>query len=168
MPAEKTYEPIITTTLGSLQTSVTIGSGGTGTIPSTYTDLVLVARTFANANSYVGVRFNGDTTSNYSTTRVYGVGGGTGGTTSDRYANATGIFGGSTAAGESIFISNIAAYTSSKWKTVVARENSNFRVGGTVGVWRSTSTINSITLYAPDSTGFAAGSTFTLFGIAAA
>lgn len=168
MPAGLTYEPIVTTTLTSLQTSVTLGSGGVGTIPSTYTDLVLVAKTYANANSYIGLRFNGDTSGNYSVTRVYGVGGGTGGTTSDRYTNIASIYAGSTTTQEAISVFNIAAYTSSKWKTVVTRDTSGFRVGATVGVWRSGSVVESISLHCPDATGFAAGSSFTLYGIAAA
>lgn len=168
MAAGKTYEPILTTTLSSTQSSIILGSGGTGTIPSTYTDLVLVAKTFGGANSYVGMRFNGDTSGIYSTTRVYGVGGGTGGTTTDIYANGTSIYAASTSTSEAIFVSNIAAYSSTKYKTVVSQEVSNFRVGGTVGVWRNTATINSITLFPPDAPNFLAGSTFTLYGIAAA
>ena len=35
-----TYEPISTTTLTSAQSSVTFGSGGT--LPQTYTDLVVI------------------------------------------------------------------------------------------------------------------------------
>ena len=61
MPASNTYEPIATTTLTSAVSSVSFGS-----IPQTYTDLILVnyfATTTVNEDAYV--QFNSDTASNY-------------------------------------------------------------------------------------------------------
>jgi len=52
----KTYEPIATTTLGSNQTTITFSS-----IPSTYTDLVIVSNMGTTTASYPFIRFNGDT-----------------------------------------------------------------------------------------------------------
>ena len=59
-----TYEPIATNTLGSAASSVTFSS-----IPSTYTDLIVVMN-YANSTGLADVffRFNGDTGSNYSDT----------------------------------------------------------------------------------------------------
>jgi hypothetical protein len=55
----------------------------------------------------------------------------------------------------------------STYKTVLTRSNKYDRVGAIVGLWRSTAAINSITLTAYSNT-YAIGSTFTLYGIAAA
>ena len=62
-----TYTPIATTTLGSGQTSVTFSS-----ISGTYTDLILIASA-SNTGGATNIRlqFNGDTATNYSSTRIY-------------------------------------------------------------------------------------------------
>jgi hypothetical protein len=67
MPA--TYEPIATYTAPSAQASYTFSS-----IPSTYTDLVLVANFGKSADTAIKYRVNGDTGSNYSVTALYGDG----------------------------------------------------------------------------------------------
>ena len=67
-----TYEPLVTTTLSSVAASVTFSS-----IPQTYTDLVLICSyrdTRTAVYSYPGVRFNSNTGSTYSITRVFGDG----------------------------------------------------------------------------------------------
>jgi hypothetical protein len=78
------------------------------------------------------------------------------------------MFVGSVSTTEAVNIFNISSYAAAKWKTVLTQDLSSFRVGATVGQWRNTNTVTSITLICPDATGFAAGSTFTLYGIAAA
>jgi len=67
----RTYEKIVSTTLGSAAADVTFNS-----INSTYTDLVLVSSILGvTSQSYSPrVRFNSDTTSNYSVTYMYGTG----------------------------------------------------------------------------------------------
>jgi hypothetical protein len=71
MPAGNTYEAIATQTLGSAAASVTFSS-----IPSTYTDLVLVCNFETSSNAIAGVyiQFNGDTSTNYSSTNLIGNG----------------------------------------------------------------------------------------------
>ena len=65
-----TYTPIATYTVSSAQTSYTFTS-----IPSTYTDLILVGSAATNTNVDIWLRFNGDSAStNYSRTFVYGDG----------------------------------------------------------------------------------------------
>ena len=167
----KTYEPIATTTLGSAQSSITFSS-----IPSTYTDLILVAGSLGmnNAGSAGKVRFNGDTGSNYSDTVLLGTGSSA---SSYREANANNIrvYGfnvGPTGSGNNdnviVHIQNYA--NSTTYKTVVCRSNiTQVELAAVVGLWRSTSAITSVTFVAYNGTDtFTTGSTFTLYGIKAA
>ena len=65
-----TYTPIATTTLGSAAASYTFSS-----IPSTYTDLILIASGLVSTNGYdFDIRVNGDTATNYSYTALGGNG----------------------------------------------------------------------------------------------
>jgi len=71
MAAGSTYTPIATTTLGSAVASYSFTS-----IPSTYTDLVLILNpsgTTTNGQD-VGLRFNSDSATNYSRTALSGNG----------------------------------------------------------------------------------------------
>jgi hypothetical protein len=160
-----TYTPIATTTVSSATTSVTFSS-----ISSTYTDLVLIVSAWGLSGSDAFLRFNGDTGTNYSDTVARG--NGTTGS-SVRDSNAAGIDMGvvSTTAGiYTPMIFNIQSYSSTTLnKTVIGRiSNGNSMVTALVGLWRSTAAINSITLVERTSTGWQAGSTFTLYGIKAA
>ena len=168
MPA--TYEPIATTTLGSADT-VTFSS-----ISSTYTDLVLVclARgSYADPLGIVKLRFNGDSGSNYSSTKVYGDGSSAG---SGRSSNQTAIeaeyivgsTGASNSFGLAIFqFSNYSNATT--YKSILHRcNNAASFVSAGVHTWRSTSAISSIAITESLGTNFAAGSTFTLYGVKAA
>jgi hypothetical protein len=69
MPAGNTYESIATQTLGSSSGSITFSS-----IPSTYTDLVIVFSGTTAALVAVDIQFNGDTSTNYSRTIISGNG----------------------------------------------------------------------------------------------
>ena len=70
MPASNTYESISSVTLTSNSTTVTFGS-----IPQTYTDLVLViVAKITSGGLDMFIRFNSDTGSNYSYTQLYGNG----------------------------------------------------------------------------------------------
>ena len=162
MPA--TYEPIATTTLGSAASSVTFSS-----IVGTYTDLVIICNGTASANSDTGIRFNGDTATNYSFTRVYGNGSVA---ASDRNSNQNYIPGAVwyTAATNSNSIINIMNYSNTTtFKTTVTRHNSSSTmVGSTVGLWRSTAAITSVTITTANANTYSVGSTFTLYGIKAA
>ena len=162
MPA--TYEPIETQSLGTAQASVTFSS-----IPATYTDLVLVANGLASGNTGVGMQFNGDTANNYSATFLEGSGASA---ISERQSSVSfirvawnSLWDTSTIANIVINIQNYSNTTT--YKTSLNRSNNSARyVEGIVGLWRSTAAINSINLVTT-SANFAAGSTFTLYGIKA-
>lgn len=158
-----TYEPIETQTLGTAQPSVTFSS-----IPQTYTDIVVVVSGTVSANQYVAVRFNSDTASNYSFTRVAGNGTSA---TSARASNET--FGRLSIGNPSnLFnmIGQIQNYSNTTtYKTWLSRSNipADF-VGALVGLWRSTSAITTIQFLTTTADTFAIGTTFTLYGIKAA
>jgi hypothetical protein len=167
MPAGSTYTPIATTTLGTLSTSYTFSS-----IPTTYTDLILVmAGTAAGDAPYFQVG-NGsvDTGSNYSTTSLYGNGSTAG---SSRTTNATIGYLGGFVTGIGTSQANIIAHfqnysNTTTYKTVLSRLSAQqYQVEATVSLWRSTAAINTIKI-GIGGTGFAIGSTFTLYGIASA
>ena len=165
MAAGPTYTPIQTTTLGSAAASYTFSS-----IPSTYTDLILVvtAGNSTGANYSGTIQFNGDTGTNYSYTEVY-----TSGSSAFSYraTNSNNIFcirtnSTLTAAPSIIQVQNYSNTTT--YKTALARAGTNDTIEMVVGLWRSTSVINSIKVLSESPTNFIVGSTFTLYGIAAA
>jgi hypothetical protein len=164
MAAGSTYTPIATTTLGSAAASYTFSS-----IPSTYTDLVLIAAIKGTSTIYRQLTVNGDNGSNYSITELTGDGSATG---SSRQSNATAMgmmeATNSSSDGTAISVFNFMNYANtSTYKTVLTRSNKYDKVAAIIGLWRSTAAINSITLTAFSNT-YAIGSTFTLYGIAAA
>ena len=153
-----TYEPIATTTLGTAVVSYTFSS-----IPSTYTDLIMVYNGTAGNN--ISLQFNGDTGSNYSYTRITGNGSSA---TSDRGNNTTSMYG-SYSAGLQVSIWQIMNYVNATtYKTGINRGGgASDQVQAYVGLWRNTAAITSLTVIAPGST-MAIGSTLTLYGIKAA
>jgi hypothetical protein len=171
MAAGSTYTPIATTTLANSTTaSYTFSS-----IPSTYTDLILIGAGQLTVNGEgLGVRFNADSGSNYSFTYLSGNGtsAASGRQTGTTYATSnwnTG-FSNSTDNNTIFHIQNYA--NSTTYKTVLARSNnaagsSNPGTETVVNLWRNTSAITSILVKA--NTGyFTTGFTWTLYGIAAA
>jgi hypothetical protein len=164
MPA--TYEPIATYTAPSAQASYTFTA-----IPATYTDLIIVASGTATAGApSTLVRFNGDTTSNYSHTYLTGDGTSA---TSARASSQTSIlasFNGVTFTSPNTNIIQIMNYTNTTtFKTVICRASqSAYGTDAIVGLWRKTpEAITSVTLTVSSST-YATGSTFTLYGIKSA
>ena len=166
MAAGSTYTPIATTTLGSSAASYTFSS-----IPSTYTDLVIILNGQTSASVDVGLQFNGDTATNYS--RTYLEGDGTtatsGRSTSQTVAtmNNNGYPILASYSWNAIYqIMNYANATT--YKSVLGRSNNaNNGANTTVALWRSTAAINSVLIKTSSGT-FSTGSTFTLYGIAAA
>lgn len=157
-----TYDPIATQTLGSAASSVTFSS-----IPSTYTDLVLIVNSARTAsNDSVSLEFNGDTGSNYSRLLMYGTGSSA---ATFRESNATLIEIGVQDTSNCTNIFNVMNYANTTSnKSVVARANATgVRLSAGIGVWRNTAAITSIKLATGAST-FIAGSMFTLYGIKAA
>ena len=167
MPAGSTYSTIATTTLGSAAADYTFSS-----ISGAYTDLVLViSGSLTSNNQTYRIRFNGDTGSNYSYTSL---GATTGGPNSVRGTNTTFIplfiYNGAASTVVSANIINIFNYSNTTtFKTSLIRANygSNGEVGAMAGLWRSTSAISSITVFA-SAGNIAAGNTLSLYGIAAA
>jgi len=160
-----TYESIATTTLVSAAASVTFSS-----IPATFTDLELVVNATASTSGVgINLTFNGDTASNYSSTRLYGNGSTA---TSDRQSNGTFInFAlGSFDSGQLILAKIFNYNNATTFKTMLLRQNTaSAFVGSLVGLWRKTpEAITSITLTVSGGANFAVGSTFTLYGIKSA
>jgi hypothetical protein len=167
MAAGSTYTPIATTTLGSNQTSYTFSS-----IPSTYTDLVLVVVGKMVSGAYdTALRFNGDTGTNYSRTVLTGDGSvaasGRSTSTNVMYIDANGVKDTTFNSNDIIHIMNYANTTT--YKTAISRSNNAATgVDASVGLWRNTAAITSVEVLAFSSGTWATGSTFTLYGIAAA
>ena len=155
-----TYTPIATQTLGSTASSVTFSS-----IPQGYTDLVLVVAGNNSSSTYSPyIQFNGDTSTNYSITSMYG----DGSTAASARASstATAYFGslGATQGNAIVQIQNYSNATT--YKTALIRINdAGFRVYGSVMLWRSTAAITSVTVFNESPGTFASGSTFSLYGI---
>lgn len=171
MPA--TYEPIATTTLGSAQANIDFSS-----ISSAYTDLrlVIICQSTTNANSTdyrLDLQFNGNTATNYSSTRLKGTG-----ASALSFADTSGTKGRigllpgiGTSLGTGLFngtVVDIFSYAGSTNKTWLAMPfgdaNGQGNVEAVVGMWRSTSAINQITII-PASGNLNTGTTATLFGI---
>ena len=159
-----TYEPIATTTLGSSNADITFSS-----IPATYTDLrFVVTGTSVTSFATLLVRFNSDTGSNYSQTRL--VGSGTAVST-QRETNATSIraalSSGFGPTEPSSIIFDIFSYRGSTFKTALFEafcdRNGAGSVERTIGLWRSTSAITTILIN--NANQFTAGTTATLYGI---
>ena len=161
MPAGSTYTPIATTTLSSAAANYTFSS-----IPSTYTDLVLVANgSTSSGTENILLRFNGDTNSNYSRTRL--LGDGTSSST-ERTVGGTGTGIGDWGTDRCMVRVNIQNYSNTSTnKVTISRSDTEGYVSLYTGLWRSTAAINSITFY-KSSGNINSGTTFTLYGIAAA
>lgn len=163
MPAGSTYTPIATQTLTGATGSVSFAS-----IPSTYTDLILTIEGTVQSNCGIQMRFNSDSGSNYSFTRMTGDGSSA---SSDRSSNATfmelGYYVTTTRNMNIVQIMNYSNTTTNK--TVLNRASAqsvNIGAQAYAQLWRSTSAINSITINA--SGNLVSGSTLTLYGIASA
>ena len=168
--ATTTYVPLISYTVPSAVATVTLGSGGQGTIPSTYTDLVLVIAGTSTANAQAFIRFNNDSTASYSATNMYGDGATAG---SERYTtssgspfNAYGFIGNfKTGQGNKIIHLNNYSNTTTFKNYLCRTTNPSTDTSTMVGLWQSTSAISRIDLFINGST-WASGTTINLYGIA--
>jgi len=164
MAAGSTYTPIATTTLGSTNSTITFSSF------SGYTDLVLIGNPIVSASLDYKWYVNGDSSSGlYSQTRLNGNGSTA---TSGGTPNANSLYLDAVSPGSGSmqnFIMNFQNYANtSVYKTVLIRYNDAANdVAARVALWRNTNAITSITI-STDSSTFAVGSTFTLYGILAA
>lgn len=160
MPAGSTYTPIATTTLGSAVSSYTFSS-----IPSTYTDLLIVGNGKLASDSTLAIRFNGDTGSNYSQTVLYGDGSSS---ASYRESNQSSQNFALWDTVQSSFNLQLQNYANTNiYKTTLVRYGRTTSViGASVVLWRSNAAINSVTI--TGGSNLQIGTTFTLYGIAAA
>jgi len=170
--AVSSYNSIGSITLSSAQSQITFPN-----IPQIYTDLVLVysAKLTASPGVDILMRLNGDsfgvdgTSGNYSTTIIYGTGAAAG---SSRLQNFTKIYcdyyGAPDTTNNQITTINLMNYSNSTtYKTAIIRSGSpTLGLDANIGLWRSTSAINSVTVF-PNSQSFAAGTTFNLYGVGA-
>jgi hypothetical protein len=159
--ATNTYVALNKITLVTATSTITFSS-----IPSTYTDLVIVFNGTAATATYTGLQFNGDTGSNYSYTQVHGNGTSA---LSGRSSNATELYTSSSntvTTTPSVMIVNIQNYANTTTNKTALIRNSNAAVeaAAAVGTWRNTAAITSVTIKTPG-TNFAVGSTFSLYGI---
>ena len=159
-----TYVALDTQTLTSTAATVIFSS-----IPQGYTDLVLISRPLVTSSAYdLVVRFNGDTASNYSNTILSGTGSSA---ISAKLSNQTIMYldyYGVIDTTQTNRIINIMNYSNSTtYKTVLSRaNNAGSGTDAIVGLWRNTAAITSLVLIAQTGGTFAAGSTFSLYGIA--
>ena len=167
MAAGSTYTPLATQTLSSVAATITFSS-----IPSTYTDLILVTQSAINTGGGQDsqIQFNSDTSTNYSLTVIRGYGTGV---ASDKVSNSNLIYldysGGSSTTIQDQYNINIMNYANTTtYKTILTRYSSAANAAeANVGLWRSTSAINRIDL-STSAGSFVIGSTFTLYGIVSA
>ena len=168
--ATNTYVALDKVTVGTATSTISFTGVNQG-----YTDLIIVAKygTSGSGNS-MGMRFNGDTGSNYSVTTLYGTGSVA---DSDRASNQTyslfayNITSSSSSTLDTQTILNVQNYSNATtYKTVLERTASigSAYPGTEAGVtlWRNTNAITSIDLISIGYT-FLTGSTFSLYGIAA-
>jgi hypothetical protein len=158
-----------TNTYVALATAIATGSQSTITfssIPQTYTDLVLVC-SGNTVNLATALLFNNDNGTNYSRTGVRGYS-----STADSFRqNAQSYLAIDASVSQPLqnAIINIQNYSNTTTrKTVLWRTNSSTGVEAMVGLWYGTiAAINRIDVISTGGTNFSAGSTFTIYGIAA-
>lgn len=168
-----TYESIASVTLTSNTQTVSFTS-----IPSTYTDLVLIPSPYlgSGTGSDLLVRFNNDTGSNYSRVSMYGTGTNASVASSSsssqlfaRYNYSSPI---DSTASSALYQIHIQSYTSSLTKVSIANNqqtNSSYpRAEVLVNLWNNTSAITRIDIFMDNSAFFGSPSTFSLYGIARA
>ena len=165
MTSGPTYTPIATyTTTGSVA-NYTFTS-----IPSTYTDIILVGQGAISANARIDLLMgNGSiSTSGYSNTEVYGNGSAAYSLRVTSSASMQGLYDSiGTGSGQINFMAHFMNYTSTTYKTVLGRYSSATNAAGAmVGLWQSGAAINQIQI-SPTSN-FSAGFVLTLYGIASA
>lgn len=168
MAAGPTYDPIATTTLGSAAASITFSS-----IPATYTDLRIVVTGKPTSGSFMWMRYNSDSATNYSVTVLSGDGASAASAAISNAAQITCKAYSSDGTTNPTFYSiDVFSYAGSTYKTSLCSTSSDDNGSGyvqrIVSLWRSTSAINTVTLLRNASDTFAAGTTATLYGIKAA
>lgn len=156
--AKVTYTPVTTQVIPSDTTTITL------TNISGYSDLYITASIQGSSGSAVmGLRLNGDTGTNYSTTYMYNT---STTTPSGKEANLNAMSGGDIPASGNVWgvnLYHLINYSSgSNYKNVHMRHNAGTGVVvESIGVWRNTSPVTSVTLFA----NIKAGTILTVYGI---
>lgn len=159
-----TYEPIATTEISSSVSSYTFSS-----ISNTYTDLILIVSNLDSGGGRTRLRLNGDTGTNYSRTNLSGNGSSA---ASYRGSNENqidmSVIAGTSSTNPATLIIQINNYANTTTnKTVLSRYSlASGATEATVGLWRNTSAISSITYFTQGN--LLSGTTLTLYGIKAA
>jgi hypothetical protein len=154
-----TYDKIATYTIPSTTSSFTFSS-----IPSTYDDLVLVGSTGGSGD--VSVRFNADSSNNYSQTQLWGNAGAVVYTQRSGALSYLTWLPQSATVGRTSGMLNIFNYANNSLKKsmlALSQTNDYQRIYSFTNTYQSTTTISSILILA--GTNIATNSTFTLYGI---
>ena len=161
-----TYDSIATTTLGSAASTITFSS-----IPNTFTDLRLVFVGTTTTSTNFTLRFNNDSSSNYSWTWLGGNGTSA---QSGRFTSQTEFYPNASVQTTPQFHTvDVFSYAGSTNKTALSEESADKNGSGWVDrfaiLWRNTSAINRIDIIAQygSTNTYAAGTTATLYGIKA-
>lgn len=163
-----TYVALRTETVAVATSTVTFDLTGI----SGYTDLRLVISAKDGSASTYGaafLRFNSDSTSNYSFTNLYGDGTTAGSTRATSLTSGDILIAGSTASNFGISTVDIFNYSNATtFKTFISRGNTaESYTNARVGLWRKTPEAITSILITSGNGNFAVGSTFSLYGIAA-
>ena len=158
-----TYDIIATNTLSTSAASITFGS-----ISGTYTDLLIVTNVKSTTTGNMTIRFNADSSSLYSYTRLTGDGSSAASSRitgfNQLFTDSQGYFDGDNF--NQVKTINIMNYSNTTtFKTCLIRSNRvQTGIDAIAGLYRSTSAITSI-LLSGNGNNFVAGSTFNLYGI---
>ena len=155
-----TYIALSTTTIGASTATVTFSS-----IPATYRDLVVVISGTATGNAPSSkVTFNSDNGNNYNEVAMYGLGSSAASFSTPNIAFNQGLFLQTT---QGQYILQILDYAqTNKHKTLLSRtDTASYAVFAMAGRYASTNAINTIKLELNGGPSFAAGCTFSLYGI---
>lgn len=155
-----TYESIMSETVSSPTSLISLNS-----IPSTYTDLIIVCDGAMTANANKFIQFNSDTSNLYSCTFLVGQG-----TTpvSARYTSAAYLDVVGPVANRNMNVTHIFNYAGNTFKSYLTRNSTGqFSAEYGVGLYRSTTAISSIQIKSTPNN-FATGFTVSLYGIKAA
>lgn len=158
-----TYVPLSTITLASTDSEIVFSS-----IPATYRDLIVVTDsliTNPNTTDSLGVRFNGDTSSNYSWVRMVGTGSTTASASGTTNLGYSGVIGPANKTPSVIQVMDYSA--TDKHKTIISRSGGGSAAWVTAFAtrWANTSAVTSIAIRTDGSHSFTIGSTFSLYGV---
>ena len=160
-----TYTPLANITLTGSSSTVTFSS-----ITAGYRDLIIAISLNPNGNgNYPSMRFNGSSSTSYSSVSMYGTGSVTGSASYTQNRIYMPLEVGTTSGNITTIITQIMDYSASdKHKSVLSRSNpSTNGVEAVASRWANTSAITSISLFDANGTNFASGTSFALYGIAA-